>query len=228
MPQPHISPENYERFVRGQGLSGITFGEAGPDFLYSKLGNEVPQRYGIAVLSVIFRLSGQVGGVEQQTHDLMAALSWINSAATNNPPPVVLMGWSMGAASVVRSAGEWARQESPVKIQHVLTIAGQPVLDNGRPAGAAHLPEGCGITICHGTGDDCMNAQQCTDMLQSDAAQGHARNAGITVKKFPGEHHGISSMYNWLMQGRLPAGMAPAHSGRPLVEELFALTGGVA
>merc|ERR1711924_2098 len=81
-----------------------------------------------------------------------------------------------GAASVVRSGGEWARQESPVKIQHVLTIAGQPVLDNGRPAGAAHLPEGCGITICHGTGDDCMNAQQCTDMLQSDAAQGHARS----------------------------------------------------
>jgi len=225
--QPYMSSENYQRFVRGQGLSSITFGEAGPEFLYSKLGNEVPQRYGIAVLSVIFRVSGQVGGVKQQTHDLMAALSWINTASTNNPPPVVLMGWSMGGASVVRCAGQWARHQAPPKIQHVLTIAGQPVLDDGQTSsGAAHLPQGCGITICHGTGDDCMSPQ-CADWLQRDAAQGHARNAGIDVKKFPGEHHGISSMYNCLMQGRLPAGMRGAYSRRPLVEDLFGLDRGV-
>jgi dienelactone hydrolase len=207
--------------------SNITFGEAGPDFLYSKLGNEVPQRYGIAVLSVLFRHSGQVGGVEQQTHDLMAALSWINTAATNNPPPVVLMGWSMGGASVVRSAGQWAQHQSPLKIQHVLTIAGQPVLDDGKPAGAKHLPQGCGITICHGTGDTSLSPE-CADWLLEDAAQRAACNAGINVKMFPGEHHGISSMYNWLMQGRLPAGMTGAQSRRPLVEDLFGLTGGVA
>merc|ERR1712224_1106004 len=205
---------------------GMTFGEAGPMDLYSKLGNEVPERYGVAVLSVIFRQSGQVGGVRQQTHDLMTVLDWINNAAANNPLPVVLMGWSMGAASVVHSAGQWAAQHqqhqtSNLRIQHVLTISGQPVLDDGRTAsGAKHLPHGCGITICHGTGDQCVS-HQAADMLHHDASSSvHVRNAGISVKKFPGEHHGISSMYNYLMQGELPAGMATATetgSSRPLV-----------
>lgn len=209
--------------------------EAGPYDLYAKLGRRAPQRFGISVVSVQYR---KPNSVKEAAKDLLATLNYIRQASRDAPaPPVLLAGWSMGGAAVVQAVVQFLEQQKNLEesrrldIRGIVTIAGQPVLDDCRSSsGAALLPLECGLTICHGTADPCVNVQA-ADMLYNDAVQGPAgRNKpNLDLKKFPGEDHGVASVYDWLMHGRLPQGVtgngnlpvAPVDSGRPHLLERF-------
>ena len=160
-------------------------GSDGPYCLYERLAANLPCRYNISVIQIVYHVFSDM---QAAVDDILAAIDYTKD--TMGSVKVVLIGWSMGGAAVVEAAYQRGNN-----VNGIITIGGQTV--GGENANQLH-PE-TAFAILHGTNDTCINPA---------AAQHFYSIAGANTKKnlvlnmFPGEDHGIQGAWDFLVSGK--------------------------
>lgn len=88
----------------------------GPSCLYNNLASLLPQT-GVAVLQLAFRPPGD--NEEEAAEDVMTCVDWLSKRKSN---PLILIGWSFGAAAVIE--GAFLRRNAGA-VAAIITLAGQ-------------------------------------------------------------------------------------------------------
>lgn len=136
----YIQPENTIATIVAIGGTGGGF--YGPSYIYDELAETLPEM-GISVLRIDVS-PDHINGAE----NVLIGLEYLKKI--NNFNPILLMGWSMGGASIIQVA-KYLQQTREFQINGLITLAGQsygadPVSD------LYNIP----IYIFHGTADRCM------------------------------------------------------------------------
>jgi len=151
-------PDNIGTIVAIGGTGG---GFYGPAYIYDDLARHVAD-YKLSLLRI--HVSPPYDkGVKQ-------VLTGLNVLKThNNMKPILLMGWSMGGATIINVAKELIERNDELKVKCLVSFAGQT-------AGARPISDiDTRIHVIHGDNDKCLNVK-CAYTISS-----WARNLGDLV-----------------------------------------------
>ena len=160
-------------------------GSDGPYCLYEKLATNLPGRYNISVIQIIYHVFSDM---QAAVDDILAAVDYTKS--TMGSVNIALIGWSMGGAAVVEAA--YQRGEY---INGIITIGGQTV--GGENANKLH-PE-TAFAILHGANDTCINPAAAHHFY---SISGATSKKNLVLNMFPGEDHGIQGAWDFLVSGK--------------------------
>jgi alpha/beta superfamily hydrolase len=134
-------------------IGGLGGGFYGPAYVYDWLATTLPAQ-GIALLRVDVS-PDHMNGYE----NVMDALKYLREV-THNSNPILLMGWSMGGASIIHAA-KHLLDSGDFPLRGLITLAGQSY-------GADPIKgiQGVPISILHGTADTCMGPRVAESIYQ--------------------------------------------------------------
>lgn len=128
----------------------------GPSCLYDKLASLLPKE-NVAVLQVTYRPPGE--DEEEAAEDVMTCIDWLVQQQLG---PLVLIGWSMGAAAVIEAA---YLRRTCCTCSGIITLAGQ----TAGTRNVKHLE--CPLLALHGDNDHVLPAS-CSQSLARRAKCG--------------------------------------------------------
>eukprot|EP00747_Dinoflagellata_sp_TGD_P083026 gnl/TRDRNA2_/TRDRNA2_161934_c0_seq1.p1 gnl/TRDRNA2_/TRDRNA2_161934_c0~~gnl/TRDRNA2_/TRDRNA2_161934_c0_seq1.p1 ORF type:complete len:208 (+),score=30.74 gnl/TRDRNA2_/TRDRNA2_161934_c0_seq1:96-719(+) len=140
----------------------------GPSCLYNKLASFLPPT-GISVLQLRYRPPGD--DEEEAAEDVMTCIDWVLERKLG---PILLVGWSMGAAAVVEAA--YLRRTCGIVVA-ICTLAGQTV--GTRNAKHLQVP----LLALHGEEDRVLPAECSKTLVQ------RAQQAQTTLRLLPNTTH---------------------------------------
>ena len=181
------SPKGVLITAAGAGGGPGPGGSDGPYSLYRKLSENLPCKYSLSVLQVIYHVFSDM---QAAVDDILAAIDYVRN--TIGSVNIVLIGWSMGGAAVVEAAYQRGKT-----ITGVITIGGQTV--GGENANKLH-PE-TAFAILHGMNDTCISPAAANHFY---VMAGGASKKNLMLKLFPGEDHGIQGAWDFLVSGPRP------------------------
>ena len=136
----YIQPRNTTSTIIAIGGTGGGF--YGPSYIYDELAETLPEM-GFSVLRIDVS-PDHLNGAE----NVLIGLEFLKKL--NNFNPILLMGWSMGGASIIQVA-KYLQETGEFQINGLITLAGQSY--GADPVSELYdIP----IYIFHGTADTCM------------------------------------------------------------------------
>jgi dienelactone hydrolase len=102
--------------VAGAGGGPGHNGCYGPNNLYVKLGEEIPKKYNLNVILVIYKETGKLSSAINDLNN------WINYLKNLGEKNIILIGWSMGSAVITNVAYKFKNENI---IKGLITLAGQ-------------------------------------------------------------------------------------------------------
>ena len=122
-------------------IGGTGGGFYGPSYIYDDISNNLTKMK-LSLLRVHVKPPFQLA-----TMQLINAIEILISR--NNTKPIVLIGWSMGGASIIHSA-KYLINNNKIKVNSIITLAGQSY--GADPISELNVP----IYIIHGSNDKVM------------------------------------------------------------------------
>jgi dienelactone hydrolase len=175
----------------GAGGGPGHLGAAGPSSVYETLATRLPKMHNIAVMQVVY---SKAGSVPTAVTEVRAAIDYCLSRHWG---PIILMGWSMGAAVIAQAGEPYASQlmdaALPMGGTSKVPVIRALIFLAGQSAGVDALTRYSNQTaflMLHGDADDCLPTR-CADGIYSRIP----RNATKQIVILPNNHHGVQDAF---------------------------------